>query len=1237
MRTPSRGLPAALLPVAVALGVGVASPALAATPTAATSLAKPTPATAKSPKTADAAATASVTLITGDVVTLGSTPDGKAVTTVKPASGSSGGSETQTVGHDTYVIPDAARPLLTQGKLDRELFNVSKLVRFGYTDKAGAGLPLIALYGGRASRSAPAGAAKKRDLPSIGGAALQIGKGQAKAFWTSIAPAAKGLAPRALAGGLGKVWLDGKVKASDEVSNPQIGAPEVWQKGQKGGGATVAVLDSGLDVTHPDMAGRVADGSTSFVPGQDITDRIGHGTHVSSTVAGTGAASGGKQSGVAPEAKVVMGKVLGDDGYGQDSWIIAGMEWAASKARVVSMSLGDPSITVAGDPMAQAVDRISAQTGSLFVIAAGNSGGESTVSSPGTADSALTVGAVDANDERAYFSSMGPRGGDYGMKPDIAAPGVDIIAARSKDSPGSGSYVQMSGTSMATPHVAGAAAILAQQHPDWKAPQLKAALMSTSTELKGTSAYELGSGRLWLPGAVGDVSATGSQFFGFYKWPHTSADPVTKTVTFTNSGDTARDLKLSTRATGPDGKDAGTLFKLSAPQVTVPAHGSADVNVTADADDASGTGNFTGQVDAAGQDGKVVAHTALGLVKENERYNLDIRLTGRDGKPVGGDLALYRYGDQYVQEVTADPSTGAVPELRLAPGVYSVSGNIAVAGDHGPGSQGVAFLSDPHLNLAKDTTLALDARKATRITVRTPKQSVADYRRIGSFHDSGIGGQFATFSTSYGVPGDVDDLYALPTGKVGGGRYDFAVRYRMTKPYLAVSGTAGIGGLDPLYFQGSVRLDGKVDLPVVSAGKGGADDYKGVQAKGAAVVITRSDAVGPDEAVANAQAAGAAFLLVANDRPGRFTNYLGSDLPVASVTQAEGARLLAGAAKGGRIVGSAEEFAPYKYDLSKSYSGGIPSGLAWDVRDETLARVDERFVGDPKTIAFEARGDCRDYQWPPCQGPFDPQGLGRARVSYLSTEKGNTWYDDAQTADGWSQRYENRAYTPGTSKLDWFEPVTRPRLGQGYWGPFQGGDFFQVNVPTDGGTLTTGGDDRSQIASRLFQNGTLVATSNSQAIQKPVPHVDGPAKYRFEQDTATPSRRLSTATHNAWEFTTTSTDTDTLLPLLQLGYTVGTDLGGNAKAGTHGAIGLTTWQQPGAVGAGKKATAATLEVSFDDGRTWQQVKLDHGGSAWNGSVSFPKTPGAFVSLRATARDDAGNTVKQEVIRAFGLS
>ncbi|MFG3138473.1 S8 family serine peptidase [Streptomyces sp. NPDC048211] len=154
--------------------------------------------------------------------------------------------------------------------------------------------------------------------------------------------------------------------------------------------------------------------------------------------------------------------------YSQDSWFMAGMQWAAeSGADVVNMSLGDTYPTDGSDPMSQTVDALSAQYGTLFVIAAGNAGPES-VSAPGAASSALTVAATDTQDQLAPFSSTGPLAYSGGMKPDIAAPGVDITAARSQEMTdgGEGLYRTLSGTSMATPHLAGAAAVLAQQHPD---------------------------------------------------------------------------------------------------------------------------------------------------------------------------------------------------------------------------------------------------------------------------------------------------------------------------------------------------------------------------------------------------------------------------------------------------------------------------------------------------------------------------------------------------------------------------------------------------------------------------------------------------------------------------------------------------------------------------------------------------------------------------------------------------
>lgn len=302
---------------------------------------------------------------------------------------------------------------------------------------------------------------------------------------------------------------------------------QVWESGFTGEGVKVAVLDTGIDPAHPDFSGQI-EASKSFVPGQQVDDKHGHGTHVASTVLGTGAASEGKNKGVAPDARLVVGKVLDDSGSGLDSWIIDGMEWAAENAKIVNMSLGSSEPSDGTDPMAQAVNRISEEKGTLFVIAAGNYAAEGAIGSPGAADAALTIGAVDKSDKIAGFTSKGPRYGDKGLKPDLSAPGVGIVAARSGLSAGTGFYKSLNGTSMATPHVAGAAALLLQKNPGWSGTQLKEALMSTTKKLP-YSPYHIGTGRLDLPAAAAaKVRATGPLSFGFFKWPNADAQPVQK-------------------------------------------------------------------------------------------------------------------------------------------------------------------------------------------------------------------------------------------------------------------------------------------------------------------------------------------------------------------------------------------------------------------------------------------------------------------------------------------------------------------------------------------------------------------------------------------------------------------------------------------------------------------------------------------------------------------------------------
>ncbi len=282
---------------------------------------------------------------------------------------------------------------------------------------------------------------------------------------------------------------DMEVHTCLDKSVPHIGAPKVWDvEGTKGEGVIVAVVDTGVDPNHPDLKGKVV--ATEDFTDEGYFDGNGHGTHVAGTIAGNGKASNSKYIGVAPEAKVIGAKVLASNGSGTFSGVIAGIEWAAKqKPHVMNLSLG---ANVAGscdgtDPCSMAVDAAMDQ-GIIVCIAAGNAGpGSSTVGSPGCAKKVITIGASDDRDNIAWFSSRGPTL-DKRVKPDIVLPGVDIIAARAKDT-AMGTVIdehhtQASGTSMATPHCAGVAALLKAKYPDITPQGAKDLLMNTAINLK---------------------------------------------------------------------------------------------------------------------------------------------------------------------------------------------------------------------------------------------------------------------------------------------------------------------------------------------------------------------------------------------------------------------------------------------------------------------------------------------------------------------------------------------------------------------------------------------------------------------------------------------------------------------------------------------------------------------------------------------------------------------------------
>ncbi|MFJ9467330.1 S8 family peptidase [Streptomyces caniferus] len=258
----------------------------------------------------------------------------------------------------------------------------------------------------------------------------------------------------------------------------------------------IAVIDTGVDTDHPDLAGRI-EASASFVPGEAVEDGNGHGTHCIGTAAGPAKPRQGPRYGVACDARILVAKVLSNAGSGTDGQILAGMAWAvAHGARVISMSLG--AGVRPGELFPQTYEKLAQRAlerGTVIVAAAGNDSHRPPeirpVGRPANCPSILAVSALDKALTPSFFSNGGING--QGGEVNIAAPGRDVRSA----APGGG-YQNLSGTSMATPHVAGVVALLAQANPHASAADLKVGLLSGAFPLT-QPARDVGSGLLQAP------------------------------------------------------------------------------------------------------------------------------------------------------------------------------------------------------------------------------------------------------------------------------------------------------------------------------------------------------------------------------------------------------------------------------------------------------------------------------------------------------------------------------------------------------------------------------------------------------------------------------------------------------------------------------------------------------------------------------------------------------------------
>ncbi|GAA1790820.1 S8 family serine peptidase [Agromyces lapidis] len=733
------------------------------------------------------AAAQAVTLINGDRVLVSTAADGTPSAVLPPGRDY----YSRLIEGELYVFPADAQPALAADRLDPELFNVTGLIAQGYDDAHSETLPLI-VDGTVAQARGASGLTVETELESIGATAVSLDKtGAAAAYAQLIGANARS------AGEVKKIWLDAKVQATALELDPatgveQSGAQAAWNLGFDGTGTSVAVLDTGYDSSHPDLEGRVV--ATEDFTGEGVEDRAGHGTHVASTVGGSGAADASK-TGMAPGADLLVGKVLGRSG-GLASWIIDGMEWAVDQgADVVNMSLGSVTATDCTDPISAATEALSRQSNTLFVIAAGNNGLRETVSSPGCAEGALTVGAIDADGATADFSSRGATYENHRIKPDIAAPGVAIIGAQN-NSPGGVDYVAMSGTSMASPHVAGAAALVRQAHPDWTAQQVKAALVGAVKSDADGTVYEQGTGELWAPGAIGaTITSDVSVELGSFDWPHGRDERATEQVTYTNTSDHAVKLQLKLEdLTGADGESVpSNLVELGSRIVDVPAGGSATVDVTANANAGKlrdgAYGEIGGRIVATGLGSSkgVEVVTAVGFWLEPKTVTVTVKAIDRSGAAAtSGYLDLT---DMHQPSRAVHYFTGADLELRVRAGSHFLTSFIRTANDDG--SFAYAYVGDPDATFDEDTTVTLDARDAEPVTVSGDRPAVIRSGSLGvqrSWDDRWLVG------ASVFASGD-PTLFAAPTDRVRNGTFTFGTTARAYDPAVATEASAYVYNL----------------------------------------------------------------------------------------------------------------------------------------------------------------------------------------------------------------------------------------------------------------------------------------------------------------------------------------------------------------------------------------------------------------------------------------------------------
>ncbi|MFF6980201.1 S8 family serine peptidase [Streptomyces sp. NPDC008343] len=1208
-----------------------------------------------SPVSAEAATTAApdragavtksdvVTLVTGDVVRLDTLANGTqqaSVVTTAPGS-TNAGTHTYLHDGDVYVEPASALPLLAADKLDQRLFNVSSLVRQGYGDDDRSTLPLIVTYRSGTSvtsKAAPAGVKLRATFAGVGALSVSQPKRAQASFLADVLKRSD----------VEKVWLDARTHAvKPDLTRKTAKRPAARTKVPNDGtGSTIAVLDTGIDASHPDFAGRI-DEMRDFTGADDPTDRLGWGTHSASVAAGSGAASGGQYAGVAPGAHLAVGKVYADNGLGYESWAIAGMEWAAaSGADVIDVNVTG-AVTRGNDPLTQAVDTLSKESDALFVVPTGQNGheepGTSDVNAPGAAAAALTVGGVDARTgfwwDQSRHGVMADRGA---VKPEVIAPSVGVIGAV----PGGG-YASAYSTIAAGAHAAGAAAVLRAAHPDWSPTLLKATLASTATPVEESGTFTVGGGAVDLSRATAQSVTVDQGVMGFghmtrpYRADHLRQQ---RKLTYQNHGKNALTLNLSTNL-------AGTTVQPST--VNLAPGASAEVTVTLDATTLD-AGEYSGRVTATGPTGELA--TAVGFVKQDDTVDVTIRMLDRDGRPGSGRARVTSYheddGTYYPEDLLFTPDQQEWT-IRLPEGDYNVFGMVGTPDASGDQFTDMSIVGLPKLAVhAPNFTVTLDARTARPMTLSTPKPSAT--HNLAIRWDRGDPGDPAAIFEEWqsdmtaGTPLRVS---MSPTEKVTDAGFAVTSMWDAGVPLLQARSSHG--RLEAWYAGGPL-IQGRDRYRLVDA------DAQPKQVDGAVALVQQRSDIPLDSLVRNLAEAGAVAVAVYPAETGDLVPVLhGPRVVTMSMPRSEGLELRSATRRPGAWIELAETpRSPYAYDVSFVENRQIGRDLGYRVRPSDVATVATRIYssgtgeGESGWIISQHKNRSCDCTSAPVADRVPT--LGYTRTQYVTADR------DVQAATAWQYKVGRALIRPrgfptyrrgDHETLEFLKAPYSPGVSGGHQPNSQSGTTRHGDVIAfDYAAFTDAAGNWSRAVPDASVSTTLYA-GDTELYSTPLTYGDVPVpassnRYRLVSDVTNAGSvvGLMSSARTEWTFRSANAGEDPkVLPLLDIDYTdiadartgrSALDYTNSARRGDRVSLDLSVTHQPGS--SAGPVRAVSVQVSYDDGATWQKASVDkHHDGRYTATYSHPHK-GEFVSLKVHTADADGNTTDQTLMHAYRL-